>query len=57
VWRAVGTLVEPPDAVGTFTGHVTADGRTTRYVGTPLSEVMSDDTFVSAVCGAVTGGV
>ena len=23
VWRAVGTLVEPPDAVGTFSGHVT----------------------------------
>ena len=54
-WRAVGTLVEPPDAVGTFTGHVTAAGKTTRFVDTPLPEVLSDETFVSAVCEAVTG--
>ena len=56
VWRAVGTLVEPPDAVGTFSGHVTADGTTTRFVDTPLPEVLSDETFVSAVCEAVAGG-
>ncbi|GAA2167986.1 hypothetical protein FHX52_3852 [Humibacillus xanthopallidus] len=55
VWRAVGRLVEPPDAVGTFSGHVTAAGKTTRFVDAPLPEVLSDETFVSAVCAAVTG--
>jgi hypothetical protein len=56
VWRAVGTLVERPDTVGTFSGHVTAAGQTTRFIDTPLPEVLSDETFVSAVCEAVTGG-
>jgi hypothetical protein len=55
VWRAVGTLVEPPDAVGTFSGHVTDGSTTTRYEDTPLPEVLSDDTFIAAVCAAATG--
>lgn len=53
-WRAVGTLVEPPDAEATFTGRVTTGGRTTHYVDTPLHEVLSDDTFVNAVCAAAS---
>lgn len=56
VFRAVGTLVEPPGEVGTFTGHTTADGVTTRYVDAPLDEVLPDDDFVEYVCRAVTGG-
>ncbi len=55
VFRAVGTLVEPPDAEGTFTGHATADGVTTVYDDAPLSEVLPDDAFVDYVCRAVTG--
>jgi hypothetical protein len=31
IFRAVGTLVEPPGEQGTFTGHVTVDGVTTSY--------------------------
>jgi len=54
VWRAVGTLIEPPDAVGTFSGHVTDGSTTTRYEDTPLPEVLSDDTFIAAVCAAAT---
>ena len=56
VWRAVGTLVEPPDAVGTFSGHVTAGSSTTQYEDAPLGVVLSDETFVGAVCWATTGG-
>ena len=55
VWRAVGTLVEPPDAVGTFSGHVTAGTRTTHYENVPLPDVLSDDTFVGAICAAALG--
>jgi hypothetical protein len=55
LWRAVGTLVEPPDEVGTFTGHVTDHGVTTRYVDAPFVEVLPDDTFASLVCEAATG--
>ena len=54
VWRAVGTLVEPPDGVGRFSGHVTSGARTTRFEDAPLPEVLSDDTFVAAVCTAAT---
>jgi hypothetical protein len=54
-WRAVGTLVEPPGEVGTFSGHVTAGGVTTRFDDAPLSDVLSDDGFVAAVCAATTG--
>ena len=55
VLRMVGTLVEPPGEVGTFTGHVTDRGVTTHYDNAPLPEVISDEAFVSAVCEAVTG--
>ena len=55
VLRMVGTLVEPPGEVGTFTGHVTDHGVTTRYENAPLPEVISDEAFVSAVCEAVRG--
>ena len=55
VLRMVGTLVEPPGEVGTFTGQVTDHGVTTRYENAPMPEVISDEAFVSAVCEAVTG--
>jgi len=55
-FRAVGTLVEPPGEVGTFTGHTTVDGVTTRYTDAPLTEVLPDEAFVDHVCRAVTGG-
>jgi hypothetical protein len=54
IFRAVGTLVEPPGEVGTFTGHTTVDGVTTRYDDAPLSQVLPDDAFVDYVCRAVT---
>jgi hypothetical protein len=55
IFRAVGTLIEPPGKVGTFTGHTTVDGVTTRYDAAPLSQVLPDDAFVDYVCRAVTG--
>ncbi|WP_406832283.1 hypothetical protein ABEG17_05510 [Pedococcus sp. KACC 23699] len=55
VWRAVGTLVEPPDAVGTFTGRVTAGSKITQFHNAPLPDVLSDDTFVAVVCAAAVG--
>lgn len=56
VWRAVGTLVEAPDAVGLFSGQVTSGSQTQRFHDAPLPDVLSDDTFVGAVCAAATGG-
>ena len=56
IFRAVGTLVEPPGELGTFTGHTTVDGVTTAYNDASLSLVLSDDAFVDYVCRAVTGG-
>lgn len=55
VLRLVGTLVEPSGEVGTFSGHVTERGVTTHYEGAPLPEVLSDESFVEAVCEAVGG--
>jgi len=55
IFRAVGTLVEPPGEVRTFTGHTTVDGVTTTYHDTQLSQVLPDDAFVDYVCRAVTG--
>ena len=54
--RVVGTLVEPPDEVGTFTGHVTRDGVTTRYVDASLDEASPEDELFAAVCRAATEG-
>lgn len=54
IFRAVGTLVEPPGEVGTFTGHTTVDGVTTTYDDAPLTEVLPDDAFVDYVCRAVS---
>ena len=56
LWRAAGTLVEPPGEVGTFTGHVTDHGVTTAYENAPLTQVLPDEKFVNLVCEAVTGG-
>jgi hypothetical protein len=56
IFRAVGTLVEPPDGTSSFTGHVTVDGVTTTYDGVPYKSFLSDDQFVSYVCRAATGG-
>jgi hypothetical protein len=47
--------VEPPGEVGTFTGHTTADGVTTKYDDAPLSQVLPDDAFVDYVCQAANG--
>jgi len=55
VFRAVGSLVEPPGQLRTFTGHTTVDGVTTRYHDAPLSQVLPDDAFVDYVCRAATG--
>jgi hypothetical protein len=54
--RTVGTLVEPPGEVGTFTGHVTRDGVTTRYEDAPLDEASPEGELFEAVCRAATGG-
>lgn len=56
ILRVVGTSVEPPGEVGTFTGHVTRDGVTTRYEDATLDEAMSEDDLFEAVCRATTGG-
>lgn len=56
LFRAVGTLVEPPGEMGTFTGHVTADGVTTRYDDAPLDAVLPGEAFLAYVCRAATGG-
>jgi hypothetical protein len=56
IFRAVGTLVEPPGEAGTFTGHTTVDGVTTKYDDAPLTQVLPDDAFVDYVCRAATGG-
>ena len=56
LFRAVGTLVEPPGGPSSFTGHVTADGVTTTYDGVPHQEFLDDDAFVDYVCRAATGG-
>ena len=54
--RTVGTLVEPPGEVGTFTGHVTRDGVTTRYEDAPLDEASPEGELFATVCRAATGG-
>ena len=53
--RIVGTLVEPPDAPATFTGHATVDGVTTRYVDAPIDRFFTFEVFADAVCRAATG--
>ncbi len=55
IFRAVGTLVEPPDLGPTFSGHVTVDGVTTSYDDAPLDSFFTDEAFVGWVCRAVTG--
>ena len=55
IFRAVGTLVEPPDAAPTFTGRVTVDGVRTSYNHAPLDAFMTDDAFVGWLCRAATG--
>lgn len=54
--RVVGTLVEPPGEIGTFTGHVTRGDGTTRYVATPYDQVLPEDEFLGTVCRAATAG-
>ena len=54
--RTVGTLVEPPGEVGTFTGHVTRDGVTTRYEDAPLDEASPEGELFATVCRAAAGG-
>jgi len=55
VFRAVGALVEPFDGPATFTGHVTIDGVTTRYVDAPLESFFTFESFSEWVCQAATG--
>lgn len=54
--RVVGTLVEPPGSVGTFTGHVTADGVTTTYDAAPYDAVLPEEDFLEYACRAATAG-
>lgn len=54
--RVVGTLVEPPGGVATFTGHVTRDGVTTRYDDAPLDVASPEGELLDAACRAATGG-
>ena len=53
--RVVGTVVEPPGEVGTFSGHVTREGVTIHHEDTPLDEVMPEEYFLETVCRAATG--
>jgi hypothetical protein len=53
--RVVGTLVEAPDAPATFSGHVTVDGVTTRYVDGAYDSIVPFELFADAVCQAATG--
>ena len=56
-FRAVGTLVESFgfDEPGTFTGHVTLHGMTTRYDNEPVDTFLDDEAFVKLGCEAATG--
>lgn len=51
-FRVVGTLVEPYDDPATFTGVVTIDGATSRYVDAPLDEFFDEAAFFEAMCQA-----
>jgi len=53
--RIVGTLVEPPDAPATFSGNITVDGVSTRYVDVAYDSVVTIELFADAVCRAATG--
>lgn len=53
--RTVGTYTEPTGEVGTFTGHLTADGVTTHYDGVALPDLFSEEQFIAAICLAATG--
>jgi hypothetical protein len=54
--RVVGTVVEPPGEVGTFSGQVTREGVTTRHEDEPLDQIMPEEYFFDAVCRAAKGG-
>lgn len=56
LYRVVGTLVEPPGEIGTFSGHVIRDGAMTRYEDTPLDEASPEGELFEAVCRAATEG-
>lgn len=56
LFRMVGTLVEPPGEVGTFSGHVTRGSETTTYTDAPLDVVFPEEEFFDVVCRAATGG-
>lgn len=53
-FRVVGTLVEPFDAPATFTGVVTVEDATTRYVDAPLDAFINEEAFFGAVCRLAT---
>lgn len=55
IFRAVGTLVEPPGEVGTFTGQVFRDGVPTRYEDASLDLVLPEAAFLDYACRAATG--
>lgn len=54
--RVVGTVVEPPGVVGTFSGQVTREGVTTHHEDEPLDEIMPEEYFLETVCRAAAGG-
>jgi hypothetical protein len=56
LFRMVGTLVEPPGEVGTFSGHVTSGGITTTHADEPFDVVLPEEAFLDYVCRAATTG-
>ena len=55
IFRAVGTVVEPPGATATFTGRVLRDGVPERYTDAPLDTVLPEEEFLDHACRAATG--
>ncbi|WP_062201179.1 hypothetical protein [Demequina salsinemoris] len=52
---AVGSSFEPHDGDGTFTGHVTQDGVTARFVDAPLDDILDIDWFFATICEEARG--
>ncbi|WP_062385511.1 hypothetical protein [Demequina iriomotensis] len=50
VYMVVGRMVTPYGGDTTFTGHVTQDGVTTRYVDAAFDDFFDEDWFFSTIC-------
>ncbi|WP_156163592.1 hypothetical protein [Demequina subtropica] len=55
VYMVVGRMVTPYGGDTTFTGHVTQDGVTTRYVDASFDDFFDEDWFFSTICEVATG--